>query len=336
MRRFALILAAVTLAECGGGAASNQTAPPNVSFPDDTDLEKTGQDCLNQISGFGGYGAQLVASLSSIPITVKRGSGASATVYSAPEKPVTIEWSPMQGGNYPCSGAPRQTCATLLHELAHAQEYWNGTASQFPLPDAMDEWNSVRAENWLLQKLGLCQRDCYDGEPPVTFPSNANVKWSLDDGQIQVRASDGAGGMLCAIEPTTLSLTVTNQSPDQILVSGGSDNALLCGGQNTYFRASTTTRNCMLSIANNPENNPFAVPLTTLVAYFPSGDPNFTGGGHIEWSNESGADESCGGNAYSEYCQIAFGQNGQITMPPLTLAMPMSRMVTVKYVTGGP
>jgi hypothetical protein len=82
-----------------------------------------------------------------------------------------------------------------------------------------------------------------------------------------------------------------------------------------------------MRVERGSSNNPFAVPLVTLIAYFPSGDPGFPFGGRVEWFDEDGQREECA-NAPSEFCQIAMGESGVATGQP---AMPRSRTITVRY-----
>lgn len=121
-------------------------------------------------------------------------------------------------------------------------------------------------------------------------------------------------------------LTVVNETPDYILVVASGDPGIQCGGDNEYFRADDR-RACTMRV-NPAGGNRFAVPLITLLAYFPSGDPDFPRGGQVEWYAEDGQREACN-NAYSEYCQIAMGQDGS---PPTQPARPHSRTITVRYV----
>lgn len=319
----------LTVLSCGGASGS---AALGITFSGSDPIKARGAECLMRIRGFGKPGTDLLDKLAAVPVRVTEEPGpSSATAPTKKGEAQSISWS-LQDGTYGCSGAPKVPCAVLLHELVHAGEYFDGTASQYPLPEARDEWDAVRLENWLLSKLGLCQRTCYDrpDSGDVLIPMEAQVTWPVAAGSREVSVQAG-GMLLCAVLPEQVTLTVENQTPELILVAGMApgDN-LLCGGQNPYFRARDSARKCTLVIPTQPDRNPFDVPLNTLVAYYPSGDPKFPPGGKVIWTGDGGGPEPCGGNAFSEYCQIAMGDRGS-SQPPLKLARPRDRTVTVKY-----
>jgi len=84
-------------------------------------------------------------------------------------QPVQIFWSPTESGSYD-DGASKLPCATLLHELTHAWQNYNGEYSNEDL--LAFEHEPVRAENWVIWRLlgdrGK-QRTTY-GDPPMPLP----------------------------------------------------------------------------------------------------------------------------------------------------------------------
>lgn len=322
------------LVGCGAPGEPGRAAL-GIIFEGDAAFQAEGAACLAQIGSFGGPGAALLDSLRSVPVRVRPASGDSSfTENTDPGRPTGIEW--WRGtSTYACSGAAKVPCAGLLHELQHAAELYDGTGLRQPEDDARDEWPAVRMENWLLGKLGSCQRDCYDtGGGGVTLPAASMTRWALPAGQREIRVRVGAA-VLCALMPESVTLTVENMTPNQILIGGRSGTSeLLCGGDNPYFRAEGRPRSCALEIPVQADRNPYLAPLLTLVAYYPSGDPQFPRGGKVQWSDEQGAPEGCGANAFPEYCQIALGESGSLQVP-LRLARPRARAIKVAYRSGG-
>jgi len=100
----------------------------------------------------------LLKQLAEAPVTVQPRppkDESNVTPYSPPGKPVSLTWSPSDNGRYAADGASKSACATLLHELTHAWENYNGLDN--------GELQAVRAENWLIWKQGGTQRTRYNG-----------------------------------------------------------------------------------------------------------------------------------------------------------------------------
>ncbi len=284
----------------------------DVGFNGDGNYPTQGQACLDEIAGYGGFGTELLESLADTPINVinQPNDTANATVSGEvgtqprPGQPITITTGTLTG-NYGCDDAPKDWCAAFFHELQHADDLYRGR--QFS--DEAFETRGVRAENWLLAQKGLCQRNCYDSSDPSApqFAPDHDVLWDKGPGECR------------------LALTIINETPNDILVSALS-NRVLCGNENPDFRAESESRSCTTRIDRRPSNNPYAVQLITLIAYYPSGNPEFISGGRVEWFNEAGEREACA-NAFSEFCQIAMGTNGEFPNP----AKDHSRTIRVRY-----
>lgn len=118
---------------------------------------------------------RLLNELREVPVAVHPRSPndtSNATRPSAPGAAVVIQWSPYDSGAYPDDGASKIPCATLLHELTHAWENYNGYDN--------GEVVAVRAENWLIWKQGGTQRTKYGGVPlprnQVVWPEAASPR----------------------------------------------------------------------------------------------------------------------------------------------------------------
>ena len=102
---------------------------------------------------------RLLAALTSIPVTIHPRpptDTSNATASSPPGQPVDIYWSPTDSGRY-TDGASKIPCATLLHELTHAWENYNGLDN--------GELQAVRSENWFIWRQRGTQRTQYSGTP---------------------------------------------------------------------------------------------------------------------------------------------------------------------------
>jgi hypothetical protein len=301
-------------------------------------------DCLTELSApSAGLSRDIVASVRDAQYYIVITPASTANGFDNDTRPllqqdkksllgVNIFWNPDKTEPYQ-DGAPRVPCATLLHELQHARDVVRGVIHGNSRSEARKrELRAVWAENWYLWRKGKQQRRRYypypdplpDGviwpkgspEPPEDWPELTEIPTPL--------------------MPNQVTLTIENLTPELVLIAGRSGSEeILCGGHNPYFRAQSDARKCTLNVGFSPERNPIAVPLVTLVAYFPSGDPRFPRGGRVVWTDASGEKLDCGGNAYSEYCQIAMGKSGSYGPGPLTRGQPASKSIRVGYAVSG-
>jgi hypothetical protein len=157
----------------GNNGPISPAFPKLVASPDSSPaFKKALKDCLEMITSLASADSaspinRLLASLTSIPITVHPRAAtdtSNATASSPAGKPVDIYWSPMENSRYADDGASKIPCATLLHELTHAWENYNGLDN--------GELQAVRAENWFIWKSKGTQRTKYG---PTTLPRNSVV-----------------------------------------------------------------------------------------------------------------------------------------------------------------
>jgi hypothetical protein len=114
----------------------------------------------------------LLNELKSVPIVIHprpKTDTSNVTASTQPGQPAQVYWSPTDTSPY-SDGASKIPAATLLHELTHAWEMYHGYDN--------GEVEAVRAENWLIWRLGGTQRTSYDGTPlpadQVIWPGAAN------------------------------------------------------------------------------------------------------------------------------------------------------------------
>jgi hypothetical protein len=245
-----------------------------------------------------------------------------------------VYWDPTDTRPYKLDDIPRVPCATLLHELKHVDDLIHGVIHDVQRDARIAEPRAVQVENLYAWRHNLPQRRYYY---PWPDPLPTWVLWGTarQETPPQPTPEPPRASPAPSAGTNLLTLTVINETPDLILIAGRNQGELLCGGQNPYFRARTTARACTLQVLNNPSRNPFEVPLVTLVAYFPSGDPKFPRRGRVTWSDDQGQPINCGGNAYSEYCQIAMGERGSYTGGERRDARPASRTIKVRYEVSG-
>lgn len=242
-----------------------------------------------------------------------------------------VYWDPNDTRPYKMDNTPRVPCGTLIHELKHVDDLIHGVIRDVQRDARIAEPRAVQVENLYYWRRNLPQRRYYY---PWPDPLPKWVLWGIAQ-QDTPQPQPAPEPSPAPAGTNLLTLTVVNETPELILIAGRNQGELLCGGQNPYFRARTTARTCSLQVLNNPSRNPFEVPLVTLVAYFPSGDPKFPRGGHVVWSDDKGRPINCGGNAYSEYCQIALGERGNYTAGAQRYAKPASSTIKVRYQVSG-
>lgn len=117
------------------------------------------EGCLNMIKREAAADSQspinrLLKALAEIPVTIHPRPAkdtSNSTAYSAPGKPVEIYWTPVDKPAYDADSAALIPCATLLHELTHAWENYNGITGN-------GEVVAIRAENWLIWRMKGQQR----------------------------------------------------------------------------------------------------------------------------------------------------------------------------------
>jgi hypothetical protein len=319
--------------------------------------------CLTELSWLGDVSARVVADVRAAeyfvvitPATIGAVRNDTRPVYQADGTflGANIFWNPADVRAYR-DGATRMPCGTLLHELQHAADMVNGSLGR-PIEDPRDrkpnvgpgEYRAVHAENWYLWMHRASQRRWYDytrlpdtviwgtgipGDPrALTMPPPVEPPQTPPPPVPPVPPPTERSQE----KPGTVTLTVVNDTPNLILIAGRTrgDEEMSCGGDNPYFRARSADRRCLLRIQTALDRNPFAVPLITLVAYFPSGDPAFPRNGRVVWTDDRGGPLDCGGNAYSEYCQIRMGTPGDTESGRRTRATPSSRTVHVRYQAG--
>jgi hypothetical protein len=247
--------------------------------------------------------------------------GTNGTVRTAPQPDnvprIWVFWDPNDTSPYEIDNIARVPCGTLIHELKHASDILAGVITHVDGDQRIGEPRAVQIENLYYWRRGLPQRRYYY---PWPDPLPTSVLW----GTAQKEPA-----------PSGLVLTVVNATPELILVGGPNQDELLCGGRNPFFRARTTRRRCAMRVASDPTRNPYAVPLVSLAAFFPSGDPTFPRTGRVVWTDDRGNALDCGGNAFSEYCQVAMGEAGSTTGRSPVYSRPASRMIRVRYETGG-
>jgi hypothetical protein len=239
---------------------------------------------------------------------------------------IVVFWDPNDTRPYRIDNIPRVPCGTLVHELKHVDDLLHGVIRDIRIDAKIAEPRAVQVENLYYWRRGLPQRRYYypwpDRLPKWVLWGNAQTDPEPSS------SSPPAGTSL-------LTLTVVNETPELILIAGRSQDELLCGGQNPYFRARSKERRCSMQVLSVSSRNPFDVPLVTLVAYFPSGDPKFPRGGRVLWSDDGGKALECGGNANSEYCQDAMGERGSYTGGARRYGKPASRTIKVRYEAAG-
>lgn len=131
--------------------------------------------------------------------------------------------------------------------------------------------------------------------------------------------------------PRVLTLTVVNTDPTRMLVR---TNGIYCGGTGPWFtnRAGpdTPAQDCEEGYVFDPDRNPFAVPLVSLVADIaPEPPPPPRPGVTWEQVTTEGTTTDCGGNAYSTICQVQMGRDGY----PPDRAHPSDMTLTVRLVS---
>jgi hypothetical protein len=228
-----------------------------------------------------------------------------------------IFWDPDLTGSY-MDGTPRDPCSALLHELKHAADNAQGTLTGVKggRNQRNAEVDAVQIQNWYLWTKGLKQRVFYG---PTLLPNS--VLWGQRPSVLDKPVTD----------VDSVTLTVVNQSPNHLLVvSHGRE--IQCGGTNPYFRGVSADRRCAMRVPVQMASNPFAVPIVTLTAYYPSGDPSFPRAGRVVWTDQDGKELECR-NSFSENCAIEMGTRGG-GFPPAR-GNPMSKTVRVKWATGG-
>jgi hypothetical protein len=144
--------------------------------------------CLRQFSATGPVSSGIMGDLRGVRVVVKPTGGTNEEDPANPANPrggQVIHWNPNQNGRYPDPNlpprfeAPRNPCAALLHELAHAAANVNGWAYSNDCQDLREytEFYAVRAENWWLNTHGLVQRSSYEFAPHF-LPVPAWAKWT--------------------------------------------------------------------------------------------------------------------------------------------------------------
>jgi hypothetical protein len=172
-----LLLCGLGLALTAGvaAAAPNFIFKPGEGAPDN--FQKRFQGCIKQFNAAGGLSRQIIRGLDGVPITVIYQNGGAGVPNPTPGgdptgKPLELYWDSAIKGVYDDDGAPKDPCASLLHELEHAGRYFSGEecTGEVDLNEESykyDEALGARAENFWLEHENLTQRTAYDffGKP---------------------------------------------------------------------------------------------------------------------------------------------------------------------------
>jgi hypothetical protein len=213
LRRAFLLLCTLGLSLTASSANAGANFVFLRSLHDPANFQTAFNTCIGKFQAAGGLSASIISQLNNAEVVISYSNGGSGTVNPTPGANPTgtiqyVSWNSGSTGQY-SDKAPKVPCAILLHELQHALRFFKGTecTGQDSAANFYDESMATRAENYWLSRLGVKQRQTYDGAPLGRW-----TRWPAIPSSPVPRAPpcDLCGGVLAVANSTEINSAAPN------------------------------------------------------------------------------------------------------------------------------